>query len=405
MILVTDAIIHTKKKYIIVISGLDKDVVNNVCLEMAQTLKYTYLSFLDNPISDNQKNYNNIFYRVEYLLNIKPQGIIISLLSFPEKYNMIDVKLHINLSINQTYFDTIKNKFNYSNDLFIEYNNVLKSNKVNKYINTKLDPDLNQIKQQVFDTIITSVEKTYYGTNYDKVLQYRNDNQSNNDNSDNKKIDHDNNNKFNNNNNKFNNNKFNNNSNSNNFNNNKFNNNSNSNNFNNNKFNNNKFNNNSNSSNNNKFNNNKFNNNKFNNNKFNNNKFNNSSSNSNSSDNSDSENSKKFNNSSSNSSDNSDSENSKQFNNSSSNSNSSDNSDSIINNKRVKKTKKIKSNINTSDNSDIDDFDSDDLNAYSSNSEDFNTYNHDNYIPNDDSLSSISFNQDLGFDVDSYHFE
>jgi hypothetical protein len=178
MILVTEAIIHTKKKYIIVISGLDKDIVNDICLKMSQILKYTYLSFLDNPIIDDSKNYNNIFYRVEELLKIKPQGIIISLLSYPDKYTMIDVKLHINLAINQTYFNNIKKKYDYLDDFFIKYNNILKNNKVHKYINIKLDSDLNQIKKQCFDTIITSIEQAYYGTNYEKILQYRNDDNS-----------------------------------------------------------------------------------------------------------------------------------------------------------------------------------------------------------------------------------
>jgi hypothetical protein len=186
-ILITDAIIHSKGKYIIVISGLDKDFVNNICLEMAQILKYTYLSYLDNPISDNMRDYNNIFYRVEYLLNIKPQGMIISLLSFPEKYTMIDVKLHINLSINQTYFDNIKNKYKYPNDILIDYNDILKSNKINKYINIKLDSDLNQIKQTIFDTIIINIEKHYYGDKYDKIEQYKNNQTS--DNSHNNKTD------------------------------------------------------------------------------------------------------------------------------------------------------------------------------------------------------------------------
>jgi hypothetical protein len=197
MILVTEAIIHTKKKYIIVISGLDKDIVNDICLKMSQILKYTYLSFLDNPIIDDSKNYNNIFYRVEELLKIKPQGIIISLLSYPDKYTMIDVKLHINLAINQTYFNNIKKKYDYLDDFFIKYNNILKNNKVHKYINIKLDSDLNQIKKQCFDTIITSIEQAYYGTNYEKILQYRNDdnsddngnyNNSNNSNNSNKKF-------------------------------------------------------------------------------------------------------------------------------------------------------------------------------------------------------------------------
>jgi hypothetical protein len=179
-ILVTEAIIHTKGKFIIVISGLDKDIVNNICLEMSQKLNYTYLFFLDNPIIDDSKYYNNIFYRVEELLKIKPQGIIISLLSYPDKYTMIDVKLHINLSINQTYFNNIKNKYKYSDNFLIEYNNILKSNKVNKYINIKLDSDFKKIKKQCFDTIITSIEKKYYGTNYDKVLENRNYNKSNN---------------------------------------------------------------------------------------------------------------------------------------------------------------------------------------------------------------------------------
>jgi hypothetical protein len=194
MILVTEAIIHTKKKYIIVISGLDKDIVNDICLKMSQILKYTYLSFLDNPIIDDSKNYNNIFYRVEELIKIKPQGIIISLLSYPDKYTMIDVKLHINLAINQTYFNNIKKKYDYLDDFFIKYNNILKNNKVHKYINIKLDSDLNQIKKQCFDTIITSIEQAYYGTNYEKILQYRNDDNSsdngnsNNSNNSNKKL-------------------------------------------------------------------------------------------------------------------------------------------------------------------------------------------------------------------------
>ena len=176
-ILITDAIIHVKGIYIIVISGLDKVFVNNICLLMSNILKYTYLSYIDlDKIINNDKNYyNDILKKVEYFKNIKPQGFIISLSSLPEKYTMFDVKLHINLSINQTYFDNIKKKYNYSNELFIDYNNILKSNKINKYINIKLDSDLNQIKIQIFNTIITSIEKHYYGINYSKVLQNRND--------------------------------------------------------------------------------------------------------------------------------------------------------------------------------------------------------------------------------------
>jgi hypothetical protein len=310
MILVTDAIIHTKKKYIIVISGLDNDIVNNVCLEMAGILKYTYLSFLDIPISDDQKYYNNILYRIEYLLNIRPQGIIISLLSFPNKYNMFDAKLHINLSINQTYFDNIKKKFDYSNDLLIEYNNVLKSNKVNKYINTKLDSDFNQIKKQVFDTIITSIEKTYYGTNYDTILQNRNNDNSNNDTKNNNSSEDSNNN------NTLNNKKSN-----------------------------------INSSNNSESNSEDSDNKKLNNKRVNNKSSDNSESNSEDSDNSNSEDSE------SDDSDNEESDNKK------------------LNNKRVNKRSFI--------------FDSDDLNAYSSNTKS-NDFNY--------SLSSISLNQDVDFD-------
>jgi hypothetical protein len=206
-ILVTEAIIHAKGKYIIIISGLDKDFVNNICLQMSQILNYTYLFFLDNPISDDSKNYNNILDRVEELLKIKPQGIIISLLTYPDKYTMINVKLHINLSINQTYFNNIKNKYNYSDNFFIEYNNILKSNKINKYINIKLDSDFKQIKRQCFDTIITSIEKHYYGTNYDKVLENRNYNKSNNNNNTNNTNNSNNTNNTNNTYNKFNNNK------------------------------------------------------------------------------------------------------------------------------------------------------------------------------------------------------
>ena len=59
MLLVTDAIIHYKKKYIIVISGLDKEIVNDICFEMSQILKYTYLPYLDldvvNHIDDEKK--------------------------------------------------------------------------------------------------------------------------------------------------------------------------------------------------------------------------------------------------------------------------------------------------------------------------------------------------------------
>jgi len=112
-ILVTDAIIHAKGKYIIVISGLDKELINKICLLMASILKYTYISFIDKNvfIDDDKKHYNEIFKKVEFLLNIKPQGIIISTSSLPEKYSIFDVKLHINLAINQTYFENIKKKY------------------------------------------------------------------------------------------------------------------------------------------------------------------------------------------------------------------------------------------------------------------------------------------------------
>jgi hypothetical protein len=156
-ILVTDAIIHVKGKYIIVISGLDKEFVNKMCLLMASILKYTYISFIDKNVSidDDKKHYNEIFKKVEYLLNIKPQGIIISTSSLPEKYSIFDVKLHINLAINQTYFENIKKKYDYPKELLNDYNNILKTNKINKYINVKIDSDLNQIKKQIFNTIIT----------------------------------------------------------------------------------------------------------------------------------------------------------------------------------------------------------------------------------------------------------
>jgi hypothetical protein len=174
-ILVTDAIIYAKGKYIIVISGLDKELINKMCLLMASILKYTYISFIDKNFSmiDDKKHYNEIFKKVEYLLNIKPQGIIISTTSLPEEYSIFDVKLHINLAINQTYFENIKKKYNFSKELLLnDYNNILKTNKINKYINVKIDSDFNQIKKQIFNTIITSIEKHYYGTKYEKILQY-----------------------------------------------------------------------------------------------------------------------------------------------------------------------------------------------------------------------------------------
>ena len=124
MLLVTDAIIQYKKKYIIVISGLDKEIVNDICFEMSQILKYTYLPYLDldinKHIDDEKKNYDNIYLKIKTLIDVKPQGIILSLLSLPEKYNIFDVKLHINLSINQNYFNNIKKKYkiyikNYNN--------------------------------------------------------------------------------------------------------------------------------------------------------------------------------------------------------------------------------------------------------------------------------------------------
>jgi hypothetical protein len=173
MILITDAIIYAKKKYIIVITGLDKKIVDNVCLEMAQDLKYTYLCYLDHPNNNNRDIYSNIHERVDTLLNIKPQGIIISLLSFSENLNLVDVKLHINLSINKNYFESIKKMYKYNDDFFNEYNDIIKSNKFIKYINIKLDSDLNDIKDKVFNNIIIYIEKAYYGLNYKKILEDR----------------------------------------------------------------------------------------------------------------------------------------------------------------------------------------------------------------------------------------
>ena len=87
--------------------------------------------------------------------------------SFPSNNIKLPIDLHINISLNKTLtmeLDTSKTE-----NLYEQYQEIIKTNRVNRYINIKKDYDLDEIILNIFNIIIDDIEKKVYGDKYNTL--------------------------------------------------------------------------------------------------------------------------------------------------------------------------------------------------------------------------------------------
>lgn len=168
---ITDVLFQKQSNYVVLVSGLDTSLLENVSLILSKDLRFTYLSFHHLPIEINENtpmiNLKPINERVNTYIDNKSGGLIVSSLSFPKDRIAFKVDMHIHLSANKTMFDHIKTKYNYNDDLFVQYKSLMETNIVNKYINQKPDMDTEHLVDTIFYQIVDAIEKKVYGKKYE----------------------------------------------------------------------------------------------------------------------------------------------------------------------------------------------------------------------------------------------
>lgn len=122
---IVDAILG-KKNYILLLSGNDNKLLEDICKDVAKDLKFKYSN--------------------SFLKDDKNIGLIIYGYSFPsDNINYtVDYHIHINKKDNP------------------DYNNDLKSNTINKFINVKENMTPSQIGDIIFELVIKDIEKKVY---------------------------------------------------------------------------------------------------------------------------------------------------------------------------------------------------------------------------------------------------
>lgn len=162
---VLDIILIQKKKYIVLLSGLPFSPIEKIASELEKDFNATTLNFLHLDFNDDLSVINN---RVSTLLQkSEPQPIFILAKSFPSSILKLPVDLHLNISLNKTL--TMELDPSKTENLYEQYQEIIKTNRVNRYINIKKDYDLNEIILNIFNFIIDDIEKKVYGDKYDNL--------------------------------------------------------------------------------------------------------------------------------------------------------------------------------------------------------------------------------------------
>lgn len=145
---IIDALFVRHSSYIVLLSGLLPEL-ESVVSDVAKDLGFTYLCF--NHIKGD---YNPINKRVNDLLEKKKvKGLILCGRQFPKDKLDFRVNLHIHLSLNKTLFSRQKMED------YETYTEELKTNFINKYINIKPEYDIEKIADDVFDYIVSAIDK------------------------------------------------------------------------------------------------------------------------------------------------------------------------------------------------------------------------------------------------------
>jgi hypothetical protein len=167
---VLDFLLSTKKKYIILFSGLNFSPIENIVTEIAKDFNAIILNYLHLNLDDNLDVLN---IRVNDLLQKQKnpiQPIFIMSKSFQTDKLKIFPDYHINISLSKTDILTLDPAKR--TELPELYTKSLQTNRINKYINIKKDYNLNEILDNIFNLIIDDIEKKVYGDKYN-ILSYK----------------------------------------------------------------------------------------------------------------------------------------------------------------------------------------------------------------------------------------
>jgi hypothetical protein len=177
---IIEAFFNKNKIYNILFSGLDKNIIDLITNTLKNDLKHVrILNFLHIELDDKFNNmFNIVNNRIETVLeqqSKEPQILFILCKSFPKELINFSFLFHFHISFNENYL--IENNINVPN-----YNEVLKSNIINKFFNFKLitadnSPPTSNIQELItlmFDFIVNDIQERLYGINFKSKLSFYN---------------------------------------------------------------------------------------------------------------------------------------------------------------------------------------------------------------------------------------
>lgn len=158
---ILDVILLKNKKYIVLLSGLPFSPIEKIAAELEKDFNAITLNYLHLELNDDLSVINN---RVTDLLKkTKSQLIIILAKSFPSNNIKLPIDIHFNISISKNL--VIELDPNKTPNLYEQYQEIIKTNKVNRYINIKKDYNLDEIILHIFNFIIDDITKKVYPEN------------------------------------------------------------------------------------------------------------------------------------------------------------------------------------------------------------------------------------------------
>lgn len=148
MTTILEEIVRRKGRYVVLVSCLDIKLLKELIDNITSDIELTYLCFSHLGLEYDINIINN---RIKEINN---KGLIIYGLIFPDE---IQHDYHINLAINKTKFNEIKEINKYDDDIYDTYINKLKDIHV-RYINVK-DKSITELGDIVFESIVSDIQK------------------------------------------------------------------------------------------------------------------------------------------------------------------------------------------------------------------------------------------------------
>lgn len=158
---IVDAIINKNKMYNIFISGLDSTILEQIADILSNDFKRVIiLNFLHFNLEDNydinfKEKINTRVIQILKQNENNPQILFILAKHFPIKYIEFKYDYHIHISFKNFYLKEKHIVVDIEN-----YNNIIKENIINKFINYK--NNLDDLVDEIFKFIIADIEKKLY---------------------------------------------------------------------------------------------------------------------------------------------------------------------------------------------------------------------------------------------------